>query len=144
MKPIYSDPMLWGKHVWKTMEIFACTLNYENKHHIFDFLEKLQYLLPCPTCRGHYKEYFQKKSPHRHMKSPIDLLRWIHELQGEIRRRQQREDKNLSFEDYLDSVISSFDVPEVYYYFDQENRYKEYLKLCDVPLDEISLLKVMP
>ena len=142
MKSISSDPSLWGKHFWRTLEVIACTLTPEKQDHVIHMIHSLQYLLPCEVCKGHFKEYLREHPVEKHARSPLDLLRWIHDLQCVIRTRQHRE--SLSFDEYLDQVVECFDVPEVYYYYDKEKERDMYRQQCTLALDRIFLLELMP
>ena len=58
------EPKIWGEHAW--IFLHTITLNFpenptfEDKHNYKTFFESLKYILPCPTCREHYKENINK------------------------------------------------------------------------------------
>jgi hypothetical protein len=49
------DPLLWGKHFWKTIYYSIDGLNeqltQEDKNNFTQFMDSLKHLLPCEKCR---------------------------------------------------------------------------------------------
>jgi len=138
---IISDPNLWGKHFWYTMEAIACTMNQEKKEHVEKVLNELQYLLPCEKCKNHYREYMKENPVSNHLENPIHLLRWMHKLKCNIKYRQ---DKTCPiFEDYLDYVVDYFDTPEIYYYLDKEREMEKLKNLVEFDLKKINIFELL-
>lgn len=139
LKSISSDPRYWGRQIWNTLEVIACTMKEENRKYIICFVNDLQYLLPCETCANHYKEYLKNYPIQEHVKNPLQMLQWIYQLQTLIKKRQDRTME--SFEDYLDKVIEMFDVPEIYHYYDLDKMKKSETWY---DLDSINLIDILP
>jgi len=137
MKKITSDPRFWGRPMWSTLEVIACTMTEKKRKHIVSLIRELKYLIPCDKCQYHFQQYLKKYPVQQHLKNPLDLLKWLYELQCEIKIRQERDCEE--FDEYLDRVIECFDVPDVYDYYDtkpMDTWYKE--------LDKINLIDIMP
>jgi len=140
MKKITSDPQLWGRHVWNTLEIMACTMTEQKRKHIYSFIQELQHLLPCDKCQYHFQRYLKKHPIQKHLNDPSDFLRWLYHLQCEIKQRQERECED--FEEYVDRVIECFNVPDVYDYFETKSTTKDDVWYKE--LDKINLIDSMP
>ena len=54
------DPNIWGKHGWKFIHFVAQGYpnepSQEQKLHYKNFLNSIQYILPCSLCRDHYSQ----------------------------------------------------------------------------------------
>ena len=54
------DPSIWGKHGWKFIHFVAQGYpnepSQEQKLHYKNFLNSIQYILPCSLCREHYAQ----------------------------------------------------------------------------------------
>lgn len=103
---IYNiDPKLWGKYFWGT--IHYVTISYplnpteKNKKVVKDFLESLEFLLPCENCRHHYSENL-KKNPLTDdiLNTKYKLVEWAVNLHNEVNLRTGK--KHVSVPDALD------------------------------------------
>ena len=70
--PIFIEPELWGKQYWYVIETIILSMNNKEKFsrestRLFFFT--LQNLLPCPTCREHYQEYYRKNNIDHYLQS---------------------------------------------------------------------------
>ena len=137
MKKITSDPQFWGRHFWNTLEVIACTMTEQKRKHIYSFIQELQYLLPCDKCQHHFQQYLKQNPIQKHLNNPSEFLRWLYQLQCEIKQRQERECEE--FEEYVDRVIECFDVPDVYDYFETKSTKDVWYQ----ELDKINLMDIM-
>jgi len=118
LEPIYCDPELWGKHLWYTMEAIACTLNDENRSLIHSFFESLQGVIPCPTCKEHYCEYYQSYPIYPYLRNSLSLIEWLYQLKCIIKKRQNRIPP--PFSSYFTHIVDYYDVPELYELVEQK------------------------
>jgi len=65
--PTFSSigPEIWGRSFWEFLDAIVATFpkdnpSAEHKKAVYDLMQGLRYLLPCPTCRKHYNEFIQK------------------------------------------------------------------------------------
>jgi len=60
----YNDPKIWGKHFWYVIDNIADRYPSKPTNKIFShtkiFFDNLQYILPCETCKAHYKQILLK------------------------------------------------------------------------------------
>lgn len=86
------NPSLWGKSFWDT--IYYVLISYsdnpstDDKTHIKNFLESLQYVLPCENCRVHYSENI-KKTPltDNVLMNRYNLISWMVNINNDVNRR---------------------------------------------------------
>ena len=79
------EPKIWGPSAW--IFLHSVTLNYpdnpssQHKENYKKFFESLGDVLPCPTCKKHYKENIIK-NPIR-LDSKDNLTKWLIDNQNE-------------------------------------------------------------
>lgn len=68
--PTFSsvDPKLWGRPFWEFLDCIVATFpkdnpSIEHRNAVYDVLQSLRILLPCPTCRKHYCDFLQRHQP---------------------------------------------------------------------------------
>ena len=93
-QPHPMEPTEWGRSAWKFLH--ACSFAYpenptrkerESARVVFEHLGDI---LPCPICRGHYKENLAQNPPR--VASKDDLSHWLVELHNSVNRsRRQKE-----------------------------------------------------
>lgn len=86
------DPHLWGESFWGT--IYYITFSYpdvpsnDNKQNAKYFFVVLTQLLPCETCRHHYRQNLEKNPlTDDVLSSKQKLLKWVVDLQNEVNSR---------------------------------------------------------
>lgn len=92
MSPYNISPSVWGKSFWNT--IYYVVISYsdkptdDDKIHVKNFLESLQFVLPCENCRYHYGENL-KRSPitNEVLASRVNLLVWTVNVNNEVNKR---------------------------------------------------------
>lgn len=67
--PTFSaiGPEVWGRSYWEFLDAIVATFPKDNppvdhRNAVYDLLNSLRFLLPCPTCRKHYADFLQKHS----------------------------------------------------------------------------------
>ena len=82
------SPNAWGPIFWTTMHITALAYpekpTYADKKAAKEFYEALQYLLPCPMCRGHLKTHLINHPITPHLDRRDDLFKWTVMLHNEV------------------------------------------------------------
>jgi hypothetical protein len=92
----------WGKGCWDFLYSVAyCNANLEK---FIELLKLLQYLLPCDTCKQHYKEYIEKNPPSG------DLKVWLNNLHNDINKRLEKQFISL---ESVNSIIEKHITAEV-------------------------------
>lgn len=85
---------IWGPNVWRSLHLisFGYPVNptNEDKKHYKTFFETLGYVLPCETCREHYRKMI-KEEPNlltdKVFENRATLTRWVYELHNAVNRR---------------------------------------------------------
>lgn len=86
MSSSLKDPKVWGPALWKILHTFART--YPGQPSIAtqmacrNFLQSLQFLIPCTTCRDHFKVLMARKSPPT--TSGKELQHWMVWLHNQV------------------------------------------------------------
>ena len=86
------EPTIWGPPAWKFLH--TITFQYpeyptdKDKKEYFIFFNSLRNVLPCPNCREHYSNNFQKY-PIR-LESRNDLIEWLIDIHNEVNEMTQR------------------------------------------------------
>ena len=80
------EPNIWGPSAW--LFLHSVTFQYpENpteveKLNYNHFFTSLQHVLPCPTCRKHYKENLEKLPIA--LNSKKELIEWLIDIHNEV------------------------------------------------------------
>lgn len=127
IESINISPDVWGPHFWRTMECIASTMNLQNKKNVKVFFDTLQVILPCEKCRNHYRQYNKDYPLQGYLYSPLTLLLWLYRLKTLIKERQERNDVP-TFSAWIDHMVETYDVPELYYYMDKT---EEMIRMMD-------------
>ena len=87
-------PEVWGPFFWHTIHIVALGYSveptYSEKRAAKEFYESLQFLIPCPVCREHYKEHLAKFPITPHLDRRKDLFRWTVVLHNAVNTTLQK------------------------------------------------------
>lgn len=85
---MHIPPETWGPFFWNTIHIAALGYPTEPSHGhkkaAKEFFESLQYMIPCPICRDHYKVHLAKYPLLPHLDRRRDLFRWTLLLHNEV------------------------------------------------------------
>lgn len=83
-------PNVWGPFFWHTIHIVALGYSsepsYIDKKSAKEFYESLQFLIPCPLCKEHYKEHLREFPVTPFLDSKKDLLKWTIELHNRVNK----------------------------------------------------------
>jgi len=73
-------PAVWGPIFWMTIHIVALGYSdnpsYSEKRAAKEFYEGLQYLIPCPKCKEHYRENLKVHPITPSLDNRRDLFKW--------------------------------------------------------------------
>ncbi len=80
----------WGTHAWAFIESIALTYpvnpSVQEKQEYKEFFLSLQYVLPCPRCRNHYKENLTKHALNDALKNRENLIKWVIDVHNEVNK----------------------------------------------------------
>jgi hypothetical protein len=83
-------PAVWGPVFWLTIHITALGYpekpTYAQKRAAKEYFEGLQFLLPCPQCREHYKEHLQKNPISPALDNRRDLFEWTVRVHNSVNK----------------------------------------------------------
>jgi hypothetical protein len=86
------DPNLWGPFFWHAIH-FAVTDYPERdpteaeKAGFYEFFRSLQWVLPCETCRGHYRAYWETHDLRPALDSQALVIAWALALHNHVNER---------------------------------------------------------
>jgi hypothetical protein len=86
--PIGMGPSVWGPIFWMTMHIV--TVGYSpfpteaEQTAAINFFESLQYMIPCPICKEHYKENLKSNPVKDAVEDKQKLIRWLFNMHNTI------------------------------------------------------------
>jgi hypothetical protein len=87
-------PATWGPFFWMTIHIVALGYpaepTYTEKRAAKEFFESIGHLLPCPTCRDHYKTHIAAMPITPHLDRRDDLFKWTVDLHNAVNRSLQK------------------------------------------------------
>lgn len=89
--PIGMGPSVWGPIFWTTMHIV--TLGYpgfpseQEQTAAINFFESLQYTIPCPICKEHYKFNLEKMPVKDAVHNKQALIRWMFNVHNEVNKQ---------------------------------------------------------
>ena len=79
---------IWGPHFWFVLHTITFNYplkpNYEDKKQTLNFLQSLQYILPCNVCRKHYKRHLKTDPPNKHLKNRDTFIKWMIDLHNDV------------------------------------------------------------
>ena len=83
-------PETWGPPMWLTIHIIALGYpvkpSYGDKKAAKEFFESLQFLIPCPQCREHYRSHLTKYHITPHLDRKEDLFKYTVMLHNEVNK----------------------------------------------------------
>ena len=87
---MHLPPEAWGPFFWHTIHITALGYpskpSFAEKKAAKEFFESLKFLIPCPICKEHYKEHFEKHPITPYLDTRQDLFRWTVILHNEVNK----------------------------------------------------------
>lgn len=130
LEELNIDPDIWGPHLWHSMEAIACTLDNSNKKEICFFFKSLKSVIPCEKCREHYNIFWDSHPIEEYTHNNLTLLLWLYKLKSEIKKRQEKE--VVPFMDWIKFLVERYDVPELYFYLQKNDEYRQIMKSLNV------------
>ena len=86
--------IVWGPIFWLNMHITALGYSqkptYGDKKAAKDYMESLQFLLPCQTCREHYKVLLSTHPITPHLDRREDFFKYTVMLHNEVNKRLKK------------------------------------------------------
>ena len=76
---------IWGPACWILLHTSAANIEQERLQDYVKLLRVLEFTLPCPDCRQHLKEYFEKHSPDS-ISNPLEASKYVYELHNHVNR----------------------------------------------------------
>jgi hypothetical protein len=88
---MHLPPEVWGPIFWATMHItslgYADEPTYAEKRAAKEFFTGMQYLLPCPTCRSHFREVLQGLPIDTWLDNRKSLVEWVWMAHNQVNQR---------------------------------------------------------
>lgn len=105
---IALPPTVWGPIFWNTIHIVALgyspTPTEEEKRAAKQFYESLQYLIPCPICRVHYKANLAEMPVDPALGNRSDLIEWTWRMHNKV--NVQLDKPEITLDQFLDHISS--------------------------------------
>jgi len=76
---------LWGPALWSFLHTAAATL--DSPAAFVQILLALPDTLPCPECRRHTEDFFQKRPPHAEVQDALTASRYCFEMHNAVNVR---------------------------------------------------------
>lgn len=79
---------IWGPHMWITLHTIS--FNYpdnpvqEDKIHMTNFLNNLQYIIPCSVCKKNYKRHLKEVPFKNKLNNRNDFIKWMIDLHNYV------------------------------------------------------------
>lgn len=91
MPGLHIPPTVWGPFFWHTMHLSAMGYpkepTYSEKRAAKEFFESLQYLIPCPVCKEHYKQHLANNPITPSLDSRKDLFTWTVNVHNAVNKK---------------------------------------------------------
>lgn len=71
------DPLLWGPCIWKTLFSISFNCTATDVTQVKQLLKLLEKVIPCPTCRTHYKVNREKSDNLYPLKNQENIYKWL-------------------------------------------------------------------
>ena len=104
------EPNIWGPPAWLFLHSITFqypeTPTFADKENFRTFFEKIQYVLPCPTCREHYTQNINS-NPIR-LNSRKELIEWLIDIHNEVNQKNGK--RVLQYEEVYKKYNEIYDV----------------------------------
>ena len=94
------EPKIWGPPFWFVIHTIAFYYpenpTFNEKRHMFEYFQNLQYVIPCPICRRHYAKTFQEHPITPYLDSKNSLVEWTVNLHNIVNKSKGKPTKSLS------------------------------------------------
>lgn len=82
------EPKIWGPPFWFIIHTIAFYYpekpSFNEKRHMFEFFQNLQYIIPCQVCRQHYTKHFQEFPVTPFLDNKANLVSWTVQLHNRV------------------------------------------------------------
>lgn len=107
------DTRLWGRNTWEFLEMIVLTYPetdppQEKRDAVFNLLESLGQLLPCETCRDHYKKFCETLSWATVLSGRSYLFQFYFDLRKDVATRSGEQFGKLSKEEAWKRLLQRF------------------------------------
>ena len=103
---IEMPPNVWGPIFWNTIHIItlAYPINPDDatQQAAKNFFYSLQYLLPCPICKEHYKKHLEEFPPN--VSSQQNIIRYAFELHNLVNKDLGK--REISYQEFMNHIHS--------------------------------------
>ncbi len=108
---IELPPNIWGPIFWNTIHIItiAYPVNPDDatQQAAKNFFLSLQYLLPCPICKEHYKKHLEQYPPI--VTSQKEIINYAFELHNRVNKDLGK--RQISFQEFMHHIQSLSEPP---------------------------------
>lgn len=92
-------PEIWGRSFWEFLDAIVATFPRDNpaiehRNAVYELMQSLRFLLPCPVCRKHYCDFLQRNPLDHALLSRKTLIEFYFLLKKDVAGRTG---KNLAF-----------------------------------------------
>ena len=121
------EPKIWGPPAW--IFLHSVTLNYPNnptpqdKEDYRIFLDSLQHILPCPTCKEHYAKNI--RSNPINLRDRTSLINWLIDIHNQVNIYNSK--PKLSYQEVYDIYDKLYNLSDS----NKKKLYKEYSSVMD-------------
>ena len=105
-------PEIWGYHAW--IFLHSITLEYpdnptiEDKKNMINFINSLQYVLPCLKCRINFQSHLKKYPLNENiLSSKKNLVKWLIDIHNSVNKLNDK--KELSYEEALRNILNHYE-----------------------------------
>jgi hypothetical protein len=95
------DPKIWGPSFWFILHTIS--MNYpenptpEQKRRYYEFYDSLKHILPCTSCKEHYKQNLEKLPLTPYLDTKKSLISWVIMLHNRVNKMTKQ--REMSYED---------------------------------------------
>ena len=84
------DPKVWGPHAWVFLHsitfVYPENPSYHEQKKMYDFFNSLKYVLPCNSCRVHFRQNLKNNALAKAVTSRDELIAWLIKLHNNVNR----------------------------------------------------------
>lgn len=106
-----SDPRIWAQDWWNTMAraaiAYAEKPTDDDKRYARYFFEGVGGVMPCPSCKNHYKQEFKTTFNDDVLQSNKTLQKWVYDLRERVNKRLGIPSNVASYED-VPKLVNKF------------------------------------
>ena len=94
---IQITPKLWGPYCWNFLHSISKNYNSKYKKKYYYFIKKIKFILPCPVCQEHFKQYLEDNNVELQKINKQYLEKWFFKLHNHINKKLYK--KEISFKE---------------------------------------------